>query len=277
MRGITNMNIFQFEVKRLFKSSLIWSLVCGAIIVLFMSFYPSMKDSGIQELVETKLGAFPEGFREVFGLNEMVDFTDIIQYMAYVIQYIAMAASIYGAILGVNALLEEEIDGTIEFLYAQPVSRSQIVAYKILSRVFLLLIYICITGLIAMLISILFKNEGIDTLKMLMDIKDIFIGMSFVSYIFFAVGLLLSTILKTTVNSTATSIGVFFITYVIGVLSKIRDGLEPLRYFSPFDYAMPMDLVKRGWDVKHIILGSSIIIISIIGTFVIYNRKDMKI
>ena len=43
-----------------------------------MSFYPNMKDSGIQELVETKLNAFPEGMMQAFGLDEMVDF--YIQY-----------------------------------------------------------------------------------------------------------------------------------------------------------------------------------------------------
>lgn len=271
------MAIFKFEVKRMMKSCLTWSIVCGALIILFMSFFPSMRDSGIQELVETKLGAFPEGLMQAFGLDDMVDFTKIAQYMAYVIQYISMATAIFGAILGVNSLLEEEAEGTIEFLYAQPVSRKEILVYKILSRAFLLFLYLFIVGIVAIFISIAFKPEDIVTSNMIKDILNIFIGMSFVGFIFFSIGLLLSTILRPTINSTAVSIGVFFITYVIGVLSKMREGLGSLRYLSPFDYALPMDLVKRGWTLNYIITGFSIMIVSIIGSFIIYNRKDMKI
>lgn len=271
------MNVFQFEVKRLIKSCLIWSLVCGALIILFMSFFPSMKNSGIQELVNTKIEAFPKGLLEAFGLDNMVDFTDITQYLAYVIQYIAMAAAIYGIILGVDALLDEEAEGTIEFLYAQPISRRQIITYKSMSRMVAFFIFIFITGLITTGISMVLKPKDIDMLTMLVNIKSIFIGMTFVGFIFLAIGLLLSTILKPSYNSTAISIGVFFITYIFGVLSKMRDGLGFFRYLSPFDYALPMDIIREGWEFDYIFVGMVIILISIIGTYIIYNKKDMNI
>lgn len=271
------MNIFQFEIKRLFKSCLIWSVVCGALVILFMSFYPSMKNSGIQELVYTKIDAFPEGLLQAFGLDNMIDFTDIMQYQAYVIQYISMAAAIYGAIIGVSSLLEEESEGTIEFLYAQPVSRSQIITYKVLSRALIFTIFIIITGIVTMAISVLFKSEGIDTLNMLLDIKNIFIGMSFIGFIFLGIGLFLSTILKPSYNSTAISIGVFFITYLFGILSKMRDNLDYFRYLSPYDYALPMDLIRKGWNFSYVIIGIGIIIISTAGAYIVYNKKDMKI
>ena len=53
------MNIFKFESKRLFKPMLIWATVCILCIILFMSFYPSMSDLGIQDLVGSKLDALP--------------------------------------------------------------------------------------------------------------------------------------------------------------------------------------------------------------------------
>ncbi len=277
MRWIDKMNVFQFEVKRLIKSCITWSVVCGILIILFMSFYPSMKDSGIQELVETKLNAFPEGMMQAIGLDEMVDFTDIIEYMAYIIQYISMATAIYASILGVNSLLEEEAMGTIEFLYAQPISRTRIVMCKIFSRNILLVIYLIIIGLVTTFISIILKPTDLNIFNMVKDIINIFAGMAFVGFIFLSIGLFLSTILKPNINSTAISIGFFFITYVMGVISKLRDGLEPLRILSPFDYALPMDLAKEGWNLNYVLLGTGIIILSTIGTFISYNRKDMKI
>ena len=271
------MNIIQFEVKRHFKSSLTWSLVCAAIIILFMALFPSMENSGMQELIGEKMGAFPEGFMEAFGLDEMVDLTNIMQYLAYTIQYISMAIAIYALILGSNALLSEEAEGTIEFLYAQPVSRNKIVLSKLQSSAYLLFQCIFIVGFITMTVSAIFKPEDYEFIKLIMNIKEVFIGIAFVSYIYFSIGLLLSTILKPSQNTTSISIGIFFITYVLGVLSRLKDNFEGLKFLSPFDYALPMDIVRYGWERKYIFAGVIIILISISTTFYIYYKKDMRI
>lgn len=271
------MNIFIFEVKRLFKSCLIWSLICGASIVLFMLLFPSMQNSGIQELIGTKLDAFPQGFLEAFGLDTMVDFTDIMQYQAYSIQYIGMAAAIFGSILGIDSLLQEEVEGTIEFLYAQPVSRSEVVTYKILSRFMIFFIFMAIFSVFTMGISIIVKPKGIGIYNIIMDIKMVLIGIFFIGIIFFSIGLFLSASLKPSYNSTAISIGVFFITYILGIISNMKDNMKFLRYFSPFDYALPMDIVREGWNIRYIILGLFIILVCIVSTYVIYKKRDFRI
>ncbi|WP_289682966.1 hypothetical protein [Romboutsia ilealis] len=56
------MNIFKFEFKRLLKSCIIWSLVCGALITLFMSLFPTMEDMGMQQIVNDKMGGMPVEF-----------------------------------------------------------------------------------------------------------------------------------------------------------------------------------------------------------------------
>ena len=50
------MNIFKFEFKKVIKSCIIWSLVCGALITLFMSLFPTMEDMGMQQIVNNKMG-----------------------------------------------------------------------------------------------------------------------------------------------------------------------------------------------------------------------------
>ena len=121
------MNIFKFEFKRQFKSLIIWSIVCSALVIMFMALFPSMKDMGMQELVGDKLGAMPSTLLEAFNIDEMMDFSNIKDYMGYCLQYIVMAAGIYGLILGASALSKEEKDGTIEFLYSKPITRNKIV------------------------------------------------------------------------------------------------------------------------------------------------------
>ena len=50
------MNIFKFEFKRLLKSCIIWSLVCGGINHLFMALFPRMENMGMKEIVNDKIG-----------------------------------------------------------------------------------------------------------------------------------------------------------------------------------------------------------------------------
>ena len=142
------MNIFNFEFKRLLKGNIIWALVCSVLIVMFMLFFPSMKEMGMQELVGSKLESLPEAFLEAFNISGATDFSNISDFSAYVLQYIVMAGGIYAAILGVSSLAKEESEGTVEFLYSKPVTRSRIVTAKILANAFILFIFIIILSLV---------------------------------------------------------------------------------------------------------------------------------
>ena len=74
------MNLFKYEFKKLFKPMIIWTVVCVVCIVLFMSFYPMMEDSGMQEFVGDKLEVMPEAMKEAFNLSGTVDFSKLSDY-----------------------------------------------------------------------------------------------------------------------------------------------------------------------------------------------------
>ena len=186
------MNVFKFEFRRLLKSAIIWSVVCVGLVIMFMALFPSMKDSGMQDIVATKLDALPPALLEAFNLEEALDFSNISDYLAYAIQYISMAAGIYGIILGISALVKEESEGTIEFLYSKPITRSKIVTSKLLSSAIIFYLFIAIVGAVTMGVSMAVKPEEIEIMTLLMDIKTLFIGMAFLGYIFMALDFIIS-------------------------------------------------------------------------------------
>ena len=63
------MNIFKFELKKMFKSCLIWSAVCGMLIVLFMGLFPSMADMGMQEIVNNKMSGMSVDMLKAFNID----------------------------------------------------------------------------------------------------------------------------------------------------------------------------------------------------------------
>lgn len=271
------MNIFKFEFKRLLKSCLIWSLVCGMMIVLFMALFPSMADMGMQELVNNKMSGLSIDMLKAFNIDSGMDFSDIFNYLAYVIQYIAMASAIYGAILGVNSLIKEESQGTIEFLYSKPIKRSDIVTAKLLSIILIYLLYILIIGVVTIAISLIVKPDNIDVMDILINIKTVYMGMFILGLVYISIGILISALSKSDKGGIPISIGIFFISYLLGIIGKLKEDFDFLKYFSPFDYYAPGELLKNGFEMKFIIIGLSIILVSIISSYLIYKRKDMNI
>lgn len=269
------MNMFKFEFKRLFKSAMVWSLVCGGLILMFLTFFPSMKNSGMQELMGAKLDALPASVLEAFNIQSTTDFTNISDYLAYTIQYIGMAAGIYGAMLGVSALIKEESEGTIEFLYAKPVTRSKIVTSKLLASVAIFCSFIIVTSAITMLVASVVKPTEVELTKVIMDTKLIFSGIAFMGLIFLALGFLISVFIKSAKQATSIAIGVFFTTYVIGILGKMKESLKVLLYLSPSDYVTPGNIINNGFETKYIIFGVVIMVVSIAVTYFVYNKKDL--
>ena len=271
------MNIFKFEFKRLLKSCITWSVVCSMMIVLFMVLFPSMADMGMQELVNSKMSALSLDMLKAFNIDSGMDFSDIFNYLAYVIQYIAMASAVYGAILGVNSLIKEESQGTIEFLYSKPIKRSKIITTKLLSIILIYSLYIVIIGTVTIAVCMAVKPHSVKTMDILMNIKIVYIGMFILGLVFMSIGILISALSKSDKGGIPISIGIFFVSYLFGIIGKLKEDFEFLKYFSPFDYYAPGELLKTGFDMKLVIIGLCIVFVSIISTYLVYERKDMNI
>lgn len=271
------MNMFKMELKRGLKPLAIWSIVCVLLIILFMSMFPSMKDSGMQELVNTKMDAMPKALLEAFNLENMPDFSKLNEYFAYVFQYIVIAGSIYGGILGSKALIKEESEGTIEFLYAQPVSRTKIVTMKILSSVVIFYLFVMVMALASIGISLLVKPDDLKVIDLVMDMKLLYGGFFLIGLVFMSIGFLISVVINNLRLAMPISTGIFFTTYLLGTFSGMIGNLEFLKYFSPFHYAVPSELLKNGFQTSNIAISIVIIIVTIASTYFIYRKKDFII
>ncbi len=101
------MNILHIEWKTRIKSLVVWAVVVIVILGVFMAFFPSMQSSGMQDLVNTKMNALPQDMMKILHMDSMADLTNIDAYFAYVFQYIFIAACVYAALIGAQALIKE--------------------------------------------------------------------------------------------------------------------------------------------------------------------------
>ncbi len=269
------MNLVRFDYRRLLKTNLLMIVIFSGLIGLFLVLFPSMEKSGVQTIVASMQDAFPPGFLEAFNIDVLIDFTNLSHYLAYSIQYFGMASLIYALILGVEALLNEQSSKTIEFLYAQPLTRTQLFKNKLISRLLTYLTLQIVFGLIVWLIANAFRPTTLSFNDFAIICWQVMTGMTFSGLICLSLGFLLGTLLKPTSNALALAVSIFFGTYILGVIGKIKANLAWLKYLSPFDYSEPMNLVRHGWNLNYLLVGSILIVLFLSIANAIYQKKDL--
>lgn len=270
------MNIFKFEFKRQFKYCLVWSSICSFLIVFFMSIFPSMKSSLMKDIVIAKLDMLPNDFLTAFNFVG-INLTNIIDFLAYCMQYISLVSGIYASILGVSLLIKEETDKTIGFLYSKPVTRKNILTSKIIAASLIYLLYICIVTVFVMIICFSVKPHEVLALKLFKDIISISLGTLFLGYIFMGISIFISTIIKSSKQGISIAAGLFFITYFLGIIGKLNGDIRILKYLSPAHYVIPSNIIKNGFEIKYVLIGCIIILISIMLSYITYSKKDMRV
>lgn len=269
------MTIFKIEWQNNKKNLLAWTLVLILIIGLFMSVFPSMANSDMKEMLTTKLDSLPENMLKAFHLNSGPSLIEVTGFFAYIFQYLFIAASIYAVMLGHKMLVKEEIEGTIEFLYAQPVSRRQIVLEKIAASISMLLSFWLITYLVSLGVSIFFNQGDLAIKTIFTGLSKIFVTEFFALILFLSLGFLLSSLLKQ--MNQGISMGLVFAFYLCGIVGDLEDKLSLLKEVSPMAQAGPALLLENDWNI--ILIGSLAIIslLTFILALVIYERKDLEI
>ncbi|WKB36097.1 ABC transporter permease subunit [Terrilactibacillus sp. S3-3] len=95
---------------------------------------------------------------------------------------------------------------------------------------------------------------------------------------FLSVGFLLSAMLSSNKPATSLSLGLFFLTYIMGIVGKLKDVFQFfLSIFSPVEAALPSNVFKNGIEGKYMLTDWIVIIVCCLLTFLIYRRKDLKV
>jgi len=272
------MIITRFEIKRLQKSILIWALVLGGIMVLYLLFFPSMSNSQMDELLKQKLDLLPQELQSAFNLNNLVDFSDLRQYFAYISQFLFIAADVYAIMLGARILAQEECERNIEFADAQPVSRSLIITSKLAAALIALLIFNFIFLIITTIAALSVRPTDLAVPDLVAVIKAVFAGQVLIQLCFLSIGLALSTFLSNASRAASLGMGMFFLTYIAGILASTIKSLEWLRLFAPASYLSTSQMAQGELvSPEYGIIMLAIITISIGFSYYYYGRKDFRL
>jgi len=268
------MNIFKWEIKRTRKLLFGWTIAFILLQFMYSSFFPSMasEEGG---LLMAKLKVLPKVFLKMFGL-ENLDLTNILHYYAMQGQFIViLIGSVFAAKIGSNMVVKEENDRTAEFLMAKPITRKKIVTGKL----FAVLVNILIFDGSVTLANLIFFNiyntsETFDfRLFWLLSLAPLFVHLT--------VGLLsflISTTQRKIGKADMFSLGLVFSLYAISMLAKLTEKLDFLKYFTPYSYFDPSDIVKtNGMNILYFWLFITEALIFVIVSYIYFDKKDIYV
>ena len=268
------MNVFKLELKNNWKGALKWTIALCIITFLLLAFFPSMQTESMKELAGAKMEGIDPALLEALGLGELMDFTIITNYFGYVLQYMTLAIMVFVTQMAVNSLVKEETDGTIEFLYSKPISRTGIFIQKALTNTLTFLLLLAVLGTVTVIGYISFSEYNIT--ESIKEVGILYGSVLYIGIIFMSLGILLSTLLKSSKGSSGVVIAIVFGTFILGIMGVVINELSFLSYFSPMDWIKTQKLMTEGIRREEWIIGILVILISSIASFEIYKRRDLR-
>lgn len=271
------MTLLKLEFKSLFRGLVLWTGILALILIVLMAFFPFMETGFLADLIGVNRGVFSMPLLATFGLSRVPNFTHVTVYYAFIMQYINVAVAIYAALLGATTLVKEERDGTIGYLYAQPITRSGIVAEKMVANFLGYGMMVIILWVLSLILALIFSTGSQAVLEMLTEVSQICLGTLGIGVIFMAIGFFISAIIASMRKAQIVAIALVLGTYLMGVISSLADAVEFLKVLSPLNLFEPSRILARGITLTDLSLWGSIGIIAIAMTFIRYNKKDFRI
>lgn len=265
------MNIFFREMRANRKSLIIWSVGVFLMVASGMSKYTSLSGSG--QSMNELMADMPKSLQAIMGTG-VLDLSKASGYYGVVFLYLVMMATIHAVMLGASILSKEERDKTSEFLFVKPVSRTEIISYKLAAALTNIITFNLVTLVSSLLIVRHFSNgeEGITG-----DISLLMIGMLMLQLLFMTIGSGMAALLSNPKKASSLSTGILLLTFILSIAIDLNEKLEVLKYLTPFKYFEAKNIMYGGgFDGVFVSLTLVFIVILSIVTYVFFQRRDLK-
>lgn len=264
------MRIYFRELKANFKSLLIY---CG-ITLLFLT-VGFAKFSGYAEnpeLLEV-LNGLPDAMLDAFSMNAF-NLTTVDGFFGVMFAFIGLVLSIAAVIWGSDIISKEERDKTVEFALSLPVRRTTLITAKSAVVVTNSIILALFTWGITLANTARYDPSPDFYEFVALGMLAIFI----MQLIFLAVGILLGAAVKNHKMAGSIAISILLGTYFISVIAGINEDFDTLKYFTPFKYFDPaLILHESRLEPVYLWISLGIIVVSMVGAYLAYNKRDLYI
>lgn len=267
------MTLYRHEMKRAWKSLLIWTAAIGGMLALDMLLFPMMKSmTGEMNAMMASMG---EGMAQAFGLSSLVNLTVGNYYASQISGVLGLGGGLFAALLGISALAKEERGGTAEFLLTHPISRAGVVTSK-LAAVLTQVVVLNAGAFLLAVLSTLAVGEAVPwTLYLQLHLAHLLMTAQIACMCF-----ALSALMRR--GGVAIGLGLVFLMYFLNLVAELlanrqKTASDILNALTPFGYSSGTEILARGglqllWTAVGMVLLAGGIVLA----YLIYRRKDIR-
>jgi len=264
------MNIIKRELRAHLKSLIIWSLCMLAFIFSMMSEFSAYYNN--PEMGEI-LNMMPEELLKAMSM-EAANLTTVSGFLSIASLYFYIMLGIYAVLMGSSIISKEERDKTVEFFMTLPISRVQVISSKLIAAVILNIILNLVT-LAAIILSTVQYDKIDDYTKYL---TLLVLGIFIIQMIFLSVGMLLAAVVKRYKKSGSIGVSLLMVLYIASIVMSFSKDLDFIKYITPFKFFESSYILRElHFESVYVVISVIIIVGSLVGTFIVYPRRDLKI
>lgn len=264
------MIIFIRELKANLKSLVVWSVIITLLIMIAVAKFSAY--AGNPEML-AMLDSMPPAVLDALNMRAF-NLTTVSGLYGIMFVYFGLMGAVAAAMWGSDIISKEERDKTVEFLLVLPVSRSRVVTAKTLAALVNCIAFVLITWAVSLVAVRPYNPDRAFYDFLGLEMRAMFI----IELIFLAIGLLLGCALQQNKRAGSTAVAIILATYFMTVLSTMQEELDFLKYFTPFRYFDAAELFRNGrMDGVYLLISLTIIVFSMVGAYLVYNRRDLYI
>ncbi|MBY0754692.1 hypothetical protein K5V21_04395 [Clostridium sardiniense] len=227
------MKAIREEINKDIKFVVMFSIFTSIIIILFLSVYPLI-EINIKKNIDSNI----LNINKFSEMRPVVNYDSIVNYIAYMFDYIYIIAGIYGGALGACTFLDKKESN---------MSTNDYLVSKILGNIEKFLAYTLLIGMVTFVMIVLVTPMDGKIEYVLLEEVNLLIGLFIIGIFFMSIGFIISVVSKNKVMSIVISFVVVVYTYILGVVSRFSYKLEILKIFSPFENIKPIDIINYGY------------------------------
>ena len=268
--------VFGLEMKSNRGKMIGWCLIVSILTALLMAFFPLLQDGNLLSLANSFRDGFSPNIQGVLGLTDNLAFDKFTEYIPFIFQYLGILFAIFAIQLGARALSKEQSAGTIEYLYANPVTRTEIFSGKFSANMMLYGLTLLIVIIIGSLASYIFGIRDIRNLVLVM--LQVFIRILLLGFEFLSIGFFYSSISSRSSHAGGGSLLLFIAIFLVwAALTLMGGNLVAIAGLFPFSALNPLYMaVGSGFQwvgiIANIVIG---VLFWVIGCMV-YKSKELK-
>ena len=261
------MTLIRHELRRAWKSLLIWTCAIGAFIIICLFMYPEMRTQTESiSSIFSSMGAFSSAF----GLD-VLDYGTLKGF--YGIEcgsILGIGGALFAALAGISALAGEEKEGTAEFLLTHPLSRAEIVTKKLVAVILQLValnaaVYLMAVGSIAAV------GEAVPWKDVTLLHAAFFLMQIQVACVCLGISAFLWR------GGVGIGLGLAITLYFLNIIANLTDKADVLKFFTPFGYADGAEILSRSAiHGPRLLVGMAFAAAGVALAYWKYCRKDIR-